>query len=502
MKTYLQIPLAHFQSVLSWDKATITKLVEKAIEVALKVGLRIDEDAGEVYLKEAEKKGARIDWNNRAVLFSRQQIEKTISVMQETGPAPKPLRELTTGTKPGESYYGVGNGANLYFDWETWQAKAPEKSDLVNICRWAQGYAFAWNVAQPVMLKDVDQRLEVLYSYALMCKYCRKNVYGNQATDPIHVKYLPRMFAAVEKARGYHQEVAPWEYINPPFRMGLRGIKTMLARVDTGACKVMGIGPMSVSGMSAPVTVAGCAVTALGEVLAGLTFFNILRPGFGLKPNICVGALDLRPARVSYFGMHTHLCNLATWELVTRGLGVNSSCLTFYRDANEPGMQALYEFGMAQAFFSSMLNRASPEIGGLASGNIFSPEQAVLDMEAIKEFNELTFGFEVSDEAVGTEEIINARFEQGFHMSTEHTIRHMKEGVPFSGFLFRGLSAGSQHHKEKNQTVELMEKAHESVKSALAKGREMEPDRQLSSELYEIVKQAAAELGIEAPPLP
>lgn len=499
-RAHLNIPLSHHKSVLSWDKSTIERLVESATELAREVGIRLDDDPEGVYLREAESKGAEIDWESRAVMFSRSDVEKTIECMRSTLPAPQPIRDICS-TEGREEKFLVGNGANLLFDWESWQPKAPSVDDLIDVCRWAEGYSDVGQLFPPFMLKDIDQRLAPIFSYALMCKYCHKEVYHEQPTEPIHVRYLDKMARVVERSRGYFQPMQEWEYVNPPFRMGARGIATMLERVDSGACSVMGIGPMSVAGMSAPVTVAGTAVTALAEILAGLTLFRILRPGYGLRANVCVGSLDLRTARVSYFGMHTHLCNIAAWELLVRGIGVDSPCLTWYRDANEPGMQALYEFGMAQAFHSSTLNRANPEIGGLASGNIFSPHQAVLDIEVVKEFNELVHGFEVSDEALGTGEIIGARFEQGVHMSTEHTISYMPDGVPFSDFYYRGLSAGAQHDKNHTQTDELMERAEAEVGKAIEKGRQTEPDTELGNELYEYVKEAAAELGIEAPAL-
>ena len=52
----LNIPVSHFTSMLTWDKATIDELVQKAIDVAVKVGLRVDEEGGKVYLEEAESK--------------------------------------------------------------------------------------------------------------------------------------------------------------------------------------------------------------------------------------------------------------------------------------------------------------------------------------------------------------------------------------------------------------------------------------------------------------
>ncbi len=498
----LNIPVAHFTNVLSWNDKTISQLVDKAIELAAKVGLRLDEDTEGVYLKEAESKGAAIDWNNQAVMFTREQIEDTIEVMRKTRPVPEPLRPLSHCTEGRQTKFLAGNGANLYFDWDAWTARPATAGDIIELSCWAQGNDDISEFFQPVIPQDCNMFLEPLYAYAIMCKYCHKKVYHNQPTEPLHIKYLDKMTRVVEKHRGYTQHMAEMEYVNPPFRMGNRSIETMFARVDMGMCDVMGVGSMTVAGMSAPVTVTGLAVTAVAEILAGLTFFNITRPGFGLRPNIATGALDLSCARVNYFGTRNHLNNLATWELVVRGLGVNSRSMTWYREANEPGLQAAYEFAMGSAFFSSVQDKCYPEIGGLCCGNIFSPHQTVMDIEMVKEFNELASGFDVdtSDEALALDEVAKARFEQGFHMSSEHTLKHMMDGVPFSNYFFKG-TPGKSNNKNYTQTQELLDKTDKSVKAAIASGKEVAPDEKLGDELYEITKEAARELGVDVPPM-
>jgi len=497
---HLNIPVAHFRSVLSWDQQTIDSLVDKAIDLAVKVGLRLEQDADGKYLTEAQSKGARADWTEHAAMFTRKQIEDTMEVMRKTWPVPDPLRPIHSVPGGRDQKFFVGDGANLLFDWDAWTVKAPTAQDIVWLSHWAQGSPDIADFFPPCMLKDIDQRLAPLYNYALMTKYCRKNVWHEQPTEPIHVRYLDKMARLYQQHRGFFHPVQEWEYINPPFRFGRRSLEAMLERIDTGICKEIGIGPMSVSGMSAPVTVPGVAVTALAEVLCGLTLCRILRPGTGLKTVICTGSLDLRTARVSYFNMHTHLGNLATWELVVRGIGAGCSSLTWYRDANEPGMQAMYEFGMARSLFSLIMDYGG-EIGGLGNGNIFSPHQAVMDIATAREFNEVASGFDVDLDALGLEDVTAARFEQGVHMGTEYTMEHMLEGVPFDNFLFRGLPAGAQHDRNRTQTQELMERAEKTVNEQVAEGRQTPPDEQLSGELFAMVKEAAAELGIEAPPL-
>jgi hypothetical protein len=59
-----------------------------------------------------------------------------------------------------------------------------------------------------------------------------------------------------------------------------------------------------------------------------------------------------------------------------------------------------------------------------------------------------------------------------------------------------------QHEKGNTQTDQLMAKAAKAVKTDREKGRKAGPDAEIANELYELVEQAAGELGIEAPPLP
>jgi trimethylamine:corrinoid methyltransferase-like protein len=500
-KIHLNIPVAYTGNILSWDDATIKKLLGQAIRVVVKTGLQLPDDHEGIFLNEAESRGLTVDSSARAVMFTESQVEETIAVMRKTTPVGTPVKNRVVSDEGRQERFCVGNGANLVFDWDDWQVKAPSGEDLVELCRWAEGCPEVGSLFPPVILKDIDQRLAPIYSYALMGKYCRKPIYHEQPTEPEHVRYLDKMARVVEARRGFYQEMQAWEYINPPFRLGKRSIETMLERVDSGVCRYMGIGSMTIAGMTAPVTIPGAAVSVVAEILAGLTFFRVLRPGLGLRACVACGRLDLRTAKVSYFGQRNWLQNLAAWDLLARGIGTDSGCLSWYRDANEPGMQAMYEFGTAQAFFSSVLNGASPEIGGLACGNIFSPEQAVLDMEIMKEFRELTYGFECPEDTQEMEEIITGRFDVNWHMSSEHTLDHMDEGVPFSPFLYRGLPAGAQHDKHNQQSMELMKKAAEAVKSAKAKGRQQEPDTELGRELYEYVKHAAEELDLEPPAL-
>jgi len=497
-RAFINLPVAHYDDVLSWDQATVDRLMRHAYTIAMKVGCHIGE---EEYLKEIEAKGGKVEWARHAVVPTEKQLDEVCEILRKTQPIEGNLRSepvQSEGFKPVQ----VGNGGNLFFDWESWTAKAPTVADLIWTCRWARGNDDVGSLFAPFMLKDLDIVLEPIYSFAVMARHCRKTIYHAQPTEPIHVKYLDRMARIVERHRGYFQEMQPFEWVNPPFRISARAIRTMLARVDLGACDTMAIGPMTVSGMSAPVTVAGTAVTAVAEVLTVLNALHLMRPQSKLKVACVSGELDLATARVKYFSFRGHKQDLAIPELFRRGLAVQTTSGFGYREANEPGLQACYEYGCAQAFFSALIRRSIPEIGGLCCGNMWSPEQAIMDIEIIKEFEDLTTGFDASDDAVAVDEIIAAGFEQGYHMASEHTLKHMREHIAASDFFLRGYPAGAEHDKSHTQTQRLMTAARQMSLAAHDRGEETAPDDDLGDELWELVVEAAGEIGADIPAQP
>ena len=495
-RAFINLPVAKHDDVLSWNQATVDRLLRHAYAVAIKMGCHIEE---EEYLKEIESKGGTVDWSRHAVMPTEKQLDEVCEVLRKTTPVSPRFEPVTsTGFQP----VGIGNGGNMFFDWENWTAKAPTVDDLIWVCKFAQGNDDVGSLFDPFMPKDINIVLEPIFTYAVMCRHCTKPIYHAQATEPVHVVYLDKMARIVERRRGYYQPMLHYEYVNPPFRLGGRGIRTMLARVDTGICDKMGIGPMTVSGMSGPITAAGTAVTATAEILTALNALHIMRRQVGLTTVTCTGELDIATARVKYYAFRTHKQNIAIAEIFRRGVACECAYASWYRDANEPGLQACYEYGYAQAFFSAIKMRTCPEIGGLCCGNMWSPEQAILDIEIIKEFDDLLSGFDASDEAIAVDEIIAAGFEQGHHMSSEHTIAHMREHIAASDFFLRGLPAGADHDRNHTQTQRLMQTAREKSLAAHDKGIETDPDDALGDELWEVVVEAAKEIGVEVPEKP
>lgn len=500
-------PASRFGPMFSWDADTIRRLADQAVELAVKIGLCIEDDEQGLYLKEVESRGAHISLTERSARFSEETIRQTIDLLKQSSPAPAyPHTALPSARRPRPGGFSGPPGSNLLFDWDQWQARAIDSRDWIGLCQWAQGCDAIGNAGNTMPLQEagLDPRLEPLYTYALTAKYSRKPYSYQSPTSPFHVKYLHAMTRTLQTRRGWPVQglgSSHMEYLNSPFRTSVKSIATMVAGIDLGAWQGMGFGTMAVSGMNAPVTVVGTAVQAVAEVLAGLTLLRLLRPGHALSAFFATGNCDLRTAQVCYANVNACLQNLAALELLRLGFGANAGCLSYYRDANEPGLQALYEYSLAYALFSGVYGPAGVQTGGLACSNVYSPEQAVLDMEAAKEFCQFLHGFDADSAAVCAQDILQAGFKTDVHLTSEYTLAHLAEEAPFSQFFLRGLAGGSHHNRECPQTQELLNRAHETVLAAMAKGKETEPDVEAGNALFAQVQAAARELGVTVPPL-
>jgi trimethylamine:corrinoid methyltransferase-like protein len=201
--------------------------------------------------------------------------------------------------------------------------------------------------------------------------------------------------------------------------------------------------------------------------------------------------MDMANGNVTFCAPRVILQQLAVIELFRRGLGYSIHGLTCYRDANEPGLQAAFEFAMVHCFWR-FLDRASAfGLGHLGNGSVFSATQAPLDMAASLEFEEFTRPFEISEETIGLD-AIQAASEGALLMDHSSTLEHFREEIRGSQFFPRGLTAGAGH--EEFQTERLLNEADNIVREAFNRS-EFRVDAHLQKELQEHLDRAARELG-------
>jgi len=108
-------------------------------------------------------------------------------------------------------------------------------------------------------------------------------------------------------------------------------------------------------------------------------------------------------------------------------------------------------------------------------------------------------GFEFSEEAMGLDVITEARHSSKAYMEHPHTLKHFRELLPFSNWWLRGLPTGAGHDPNRSQTQQLLDKAHRICVEARRRGEEVETDQDLADQVWDVVKDMAAELDVKAP---
>ncbi len=489
----IRIPVRHSAEVLTWGDDERKRIAQAAVEVLDEVGMKID---GQDNLEMIAQAGGEVNWETNTVHFDEEEVDATARQLAEDCPAAEQT-ELMTGQRP--TGFIVGGGGVMWFDWDRWEARVGTRQELRNLTRWAEGMEKVTASEQfcQTRAEELHPTLQLVDSFAIMFQHSTKPVYFNQPTEPIHVKYLRRL-QPLQEERGYHQDIASFEWVNPPLTLGNRAIKATLARADAGVDRI-GMGSMALAGAGTPVTAVGYAVTATAEILGALAVVRRLRPHVDLQAAIAGGVVDMATGYVSYESPRGTVMDYLVRDVFAGEWGAEIGNYRGYRDANEPGMQACYEWALLNAFHRCVDGPMGSEIGGLSNGNLFSSEQAVLDMEMEAEFSEMISGFEFSEEALGLDVIMEARHDGKAYMTHPHTLKHFRQVLPFSNWWLRGLPTAAEHDRDRSQTQRLLDKAHQICVEARQRGEEVETDQELAQEVWGVVEDMAEELGTNAP---
>jgi trimethylamine--corrinoid protein Co-methyltransferase len=489
-RVHLRVPIASVADILTWGQSQVQRVADAAVQVLLRVGFRVE---GDTYLTVLQAAGARADQTTNTVRFTEGQILETARQMATSSPA-HPRSVIAYDTR--DIRVGLGGGANNSFDWESRKAVASRSEHLRNVAHLAVGHPNVVSIAPPVQVKDVPLALEPVMSFALLIRNTPRemsDVSPYIPTQPAHVKWLKCLGEALADRRGGSYWMHNQEYVTSPLMLSSRALDTIEARVQHG-CDAIACGSMAIAGLSAPVTIAGAAVAATAEILGALTVVRLLWPRVKLSGIVGSGCLDMATTHVSFANPRVQLQNFACVELFRRGFGCDISALTCYRDANEPGMQACYEYAFLSLLFHSVTGPHYFEPGMLANGNLFSPEQAILDIHMMGEVQELFGGFECTDAALGLNVLEDAGLQHRGILEHPHTLGHFHEVLPLTGFWPRGMTAAAGH--DAFQTDALLERAHQSVLEAIATGSRIEPDTEFNAEVDEIVRDAAVDMGM------
>jgi trimethylamine--corrinoid protein Co-methyltransferase len=157
------------------------------------------------------------------------------------------------------------------------------------------------------------------------------------------------------------------------------------------------------SGATCPITPAGTLALLTAELLAGLTYSQLVKEGAPVILGSLPAAFDMKNAG-SFYSPGTLLLNLACAEMMT--LYKIPHCGTS-GSGNGWGADLLASTFLCINHFTSCLGAAGmvPFVGGSFDSLVFSPELVVYADDLILQSRRFAAGFSIEDEAVGFSDI-------------------------------------------------------------------------------------------------
>jgi trimethylamine--corrinoid protein Co-methyltransferase len=242
----------------------------------------------------------------------------------------------------------------------------------------------------------------------------------------------------------------------------------------------VGVGSLGSLGGTAPVTPAGALAMQTAEGL----FLNFLRRAFfghrDLRLGTSLSVVDMRTGSFQYGRPEQALLNIAG-AAVARRLGAHHGGHAGLSDAKAPGFEAAAQKVASAVFTGQATGHGSIACGLLAVDEVFSPEQLVLDAEALSWLQRLSEGVDVDAETLAVEAVAAAGWGGDF-LSSDHTARQFARSLwspaVFSTESFARWSAGGSRGER--------EAARDRARDLLAAAPPLEPqmparlERQLS----------------------
>jgi len=447
----------------------VEQIHHATLEILETVGVRLPQPR---ILDKLEERGARVDRVTGIARLPKSLVEQAL---QETRPT------LDEGALPpyhGRNYMvGPGNQANIV-EYPGKVRRQGTTEDVIKGLVLCNELPFIGRAMPLVTPADVPGYMGDLYGYYLCTLYSKKP-YSVYICSPESAKQIIRIWEMVrdEPSRvGFSPHVG--YLLEPNGSLSFDRFSLEMAMIFAEAGHNIHVAPMAMTGLDAPVTLAGTMVMQNAYNLAGIVFTWLIK-GTGDWSG-AAHSVDMRSMLCSFGSPNQVLIGLAAIQLgrfYGYEIGVNSG-LT---DACVPDFQSGFEKGMTGmvALLAGAAGIGAQGIVGADQGTSF--EQLVIDNEWASAFNHIfNLGVEVSEETLGIE-VIKKVGVGGSFIAEEHTVRHARETY-WKSNLFNQASWESW---KADGGKEVHAKAHEKVEAILA--RHYPPEPLISSEAIDQV---------------
>jgi len=416
------------------DDGALGKIDAAAVRLLSCGGVRIDH---EEMLSVLEGAGCRVDRSGRRCFFPEKLIR---DVLAHIGGKTCEKVELPAGWSP-QTQLGHGGSYPHLLEWPSGRRRLATRHDVSDMAKMAHTLPEFGTVGKVLTCSQIDQRIEPLWNAVQLAQITDKRIGGGEIFYANNVEPLVQMGEILTGKPNDTSLVPSCDFFISPLILDGNQAECFLAKRRIGIINAPGT--MPISGISAPVTIAGTVTVAVAELMAGWIMGYAVNPELPIWGIVSSGSLDMRTLAACFGSPEAMLQDATVVSLCRRLYGINVSAATGYVDCKRPGIEATFQKMLPLVGAPVGTGLQAGGDGLLSAGQDYSPVQHILDTEITEAVGRFWGSFEVSEETIGLE-LIESMLTSGQtnFLDTDHTLAHYKAEQWYPRWFDRSLWQG------------------------------------------------------------
>ena len=455
--------------VLSTDE--IRRIHDASAKILSTIGINVPDTE---VLRRCEAYGAQIDYDKEIMRIPQKALEDVLDAIRAQN-----REHFETERKRRDIDAHISTQV-FYTDYMTKTTRYGLRDDNLKgiaLCEKLQNFPYADPVVVP---SDVPDQISDLICFQDLYKYSTKPG-ATYILTPLSAKYILELNQLMGKNTKYLLEtISPLSFKKDTLEM---------ARLFADNGCELNIGPMCMSGATAPVTVAGTVTLENTEILASMFIVYVLT-GKVSGYSAPVHSMDMKTMLCSFGSANQALFAVAHTQMANY-YGVCAMTNAGLTDALMPDFQGGFEKGLTACFNYLSGCRCMGAEGIVGADQGISLEQLVLDNEWVNYYNYVAQGIEVTEDTIGLDAIFEAGIKGNF-LDNDHTLDYWQDSYLQSNIFMRD----NFNNWTNMGQPELLDRAHAFVEDATRGYRERTPviSPSLCEEIDRIVNDAVAEI--------
>ena len=479
------------------DDGQMELLHEGILRVLETTGLRFQ---GRFLLQALADAGCRVDFDTHRAWLKADLVEKQVAAQRDRYKMVRSslwypfCREMPGDDVawPDEFTVDFGFGTPSLYDAATHTYRTATSQDQIEMIRLGNAIPEARAICAPVICSDVDPRIEIIESSRLLLLHTKKPGWVGTSCGK-EVKYLAE-FAALAADRDQDAlRTRPPIFVNAY-------CTTSPLKLDARSCDVLeeairykfpiDFATMPILGGTTPITPAGSVIVAAAELLGCLTAASLIDPDIYYYATSIAGEMDMKTTQICYATPAAILTDAALHQLFRYRYGLVLNVEAGYLEAKQPGIQAAFMKTFRQMALGATVSASLP-IGLLDNASVFSPAQAMIDLDVSRAIYAFGRGIEVNDNTMCVDLINELAFcEEKTYLESEHTLANFRDVMWDTEFFDRTYRDGGAAAPDEK----ILAKADAKWRELVASHQDVEVEPAFADEVDRIADAAKREL--------